>query len=318
MHGGAALRPSTVWVSSHSGVQHNRNPNVVVRNRKGWDLTLCATSTSALSNSFLSARHPFSLSVRRLARWSTDVGRAMDDRLLEQLRQFYDGDAPRRRADGPSQGWKASLQQQFLDLVLGQRHGRGTSTETVAGPVPGTRPRLLDVGCGAGAALAFFRQAGVEAQGIDLSPGMVQACRDQGLRADVAEFSRPLPYADGEFDAIFSMNSMLHVPKALLPAVVRELRRILADDGVLFLGIYGGQDHEGPWEQDPSGSARFYSYYTDESLRCVLTRCGLVIRNFECVAVARAPGLHFQACTLTKRLGDGGAAVGAAAMPADV
>ena len=110
---------------------------------------------------------------------------------------------------------------------------------------------------------------------LDLSPKMVARCQQRGLHAEVCDFTAGLPgIATESVDAVYCMNSLLHVPKRLLPALVAEVARVLKPNGVLYVGVYGGDDFEGRWQADPSGCSRFFSYHTDDSLRAALSHSG--------------------------------------------
>lgn len=83
--------------------------------------------------------------------------------------------------------------------------------------------RVLDVGCGAGAALlAAAQRVGPtgEAVGIDIAPGMVERTRaaadEQGLeqvRAEVMD-GAALEFEDGHFDAVLAAFSLSAIPDA--------------------------------------------------------------------------------------------------------
>jgi len=98
-----------------------------------------------------------------------------------------------------------------------------------------TRPpgRLLDVGCGAGDYLAFMRDHGWEAEGLDFDAEAIQSAR---ARFGVNVHSRQLEemnYPDAHFDAI-TMNHMIehaHDPARLL----QECRRVLKPDGLAIV-----------------------------------------------------------------------------------
>jgi trans-aconitate methyltransferase len=72
-------------------------------------------------------------------------------------------------------------------------------------PKPGER--VLDVGCGDGALTASIVARGADVVGIDSSRSLVDAARDRGIDARLAEVYA-LPFAS-EFDAAFS-NAALH------------------------------------------------------------------------------------------------------------
>lgn len=93
--------------------------------------------------------------------------------------------------------------------------------------------RVLDAGCGEGYGTAMLAAAGAEgAVGIDIDQATVDHARSKyGIefeRADVGE----LPFEDGSFGLVVSFETLEHVPDAA--RAIAELRRVLADDGVLI------------------------------------------------------------------------------------
>jgi SAM-dependent methyltransferase len=68
------------------------------------------------------------------------------------------------------------------------------------------RGRVLDVGCGAGRALLYLKERGIDAVGIDNSPGAIEACRRRGL-SNVALRSITELEGLGRFDTILLLGS---------------------------------------------------------------------------------------------------------------
>ncbi|MEI7028131.1 class I SAM-dependent methyltransferase [Paenibacillus sp. y28] len=128
---------------------------------------------------------------------------------------------------------------------------------------------LLEIGAGTGRDSLFFAQTGYEVTSSDLSPRMVQLCREKGLQAEVMDFYK-MTYPDGRFDAVYALNCLLHVPKADIVKVLLEIRRVLRPGGLFYMGVYGGPDSEGVWEEDAYEPKRFFSFYTDRSVQDVV------------------------------------------------
>jgi SAM-dependent methyltransferase len=82
---------------------------------------------------------------------------------------------------------------------------------------------VLDLGAGAGH--SYERLAPRETVGVDIDPG---ALAGQERETHVADM-RSLPFADGSFGAVLSVQSLEHVPDG--DAVLREVRRVLAPGG---------------------------------------------------------------------------------------
>lgn len=97
---------------------------------------------------------------------------------------------------------------------------------------------VLDVGCGAGRAVAELAERGARAIGVDLDPAMVAAARRRFPQADIrAADATELPLADGAAHG-YRADKVLHT----LPepdAALAEARRVLAPGGRIVLA---GQD----------------------------------------------------------------------------
>ncbi len=101
---------------------------------------------------------------------------------------------------------------------------------------PKSPPKVLDVGCGEGAWLAFLRsQREVDPWGTDLStPAIELAARRQPQSTWViANADRRLPFADGGFDLITSLTARRNP---------EEFARLLAPGGRLVIALPGPED----------------------------------------------------------------------------
>jgi len=88
------------------------------------------------------------------------------------------------------------------------------------------RPQsVLEVGCARGYILKRLQDAGVKAQGLEVSEHcwLTRACEGV-LRKDICE--TPWPLGKKEFDLAFSVATFEHIPERHLPAVLDELARV--------------------------------------------------------------------------------------------
>lgn len=54
-----------------------------------------------------------------------------------------------------------------------------------------------------------------------------------------------LQFPDRHFDAIWALNCLLHVPKAHIRDVLKEIDRVMKPSGLFYMGLYGGASWEG-------------------------------------------------------------------------
>ena len=135
--------------------------------------------------------------------------------------------------------------------------------------VGGEPPRvILDLGCGPGRDLAYFKSLGHEAVGLDGSAAFVQMAREdtgcQVLHQSFLQLSLPA----GRFHGIFANASLFHVPTQELPRVLGELRDALVPAGVLFSSNPHGPDSEG------FHGERYGAYHSLETWRRIVSSAG--------------------------------------------
>ncbi len=124
------------------------------------------------------------------------------------------------------------------DQVLGRQHiyGEGQPSPVVSEVVMAlVEPRptpILDFGCGMGALLAALRSRDRQAYGIEIDRPAIR----QQLRPDIADCvtlydgSFPLPYDDGQFATVVSIEVIEHIPN--YRQVLEELARVSREQAV--------------------------------------------------------------------------------------
>lgn len=131
---------------------------------------------------------------------------------------------------------------------------------------------ILDVGCGTGRDMTWFRGHGRNVVGIDRSLEMLALAREAisqtGLlvRTDV----RRLPFRK-RFAGWWASASLLHLPRPHLPAALAGLRAVTEKNGVGYLSVKVG-DGDG-WD-GPPGASRYFCYWRAEQLDQVVRESG--------------------------------------------
>ena len=104
---------------------------------------------------------------------------------------------------------------------------------------------ILDLGCGPGRDLAYFRSLGHEAVGLDGCASFVEMARASSGCEVWHQSLLALSLPAARFDGVFANASLFHVPSAVLPCVLRELGDALRPRGVLFASNPRGHGQEG-------------------------------------------------------------------------
>ena len=126
--------------------------------------------------------------------------------------------------------------------------------DRVAGHVDGGP--VVEVGCGPGHVTAYLAEAGADATGVDLSPGMVAEARRRfpGGAYEVGDLRRLMrPTSAPGWAAVLGWYSLIHLAASELPAAVAALARPLAPGGWLVLALHAGAGvrHNGCWFEVP-------------------------------------------------------------------
>lgn len=205
----------------------------------------------------------------------------MNKSFRDNLKQAYNTEA-RQRDAGTIQSWKIEERAGFLSFLKNEH-----------------KQSLLEIGAGPGRDGRFFMDEGFDTTCIDLSPEMVSLCRQKGLNAHVMDMTE-LQFSDGSFDAVYALNSLLHLAKDEFPGVLASISSILKPAGLFYLGVYGGLNFEGIRENDRCTPKRFFSFYTDDNLQRVVSKTFDAV-SFKTILLDNKEQLHFQSLILRKR-----------------
>jgi len=130
-----------------------------------------------------------------------------------------------------------------------------------------TNLKILDVGCGTGGTTSSLTKFGTT-YGTDFSTKALQFSNKRGLnvlKSGVYE----LPFISETFDIITIFDTLEHIKDDLL--VLKELKRILKNDGLIFLTVPA---YQFLWS-DHDVSLSHYRRYNAKKLSIVVERAGL-------------------------------------------
>jgi SAM-dependent methyltransferase len=112
--------------------------------------------------------------------------------------------------------------------------------------------RILDLGCGAGRILGYLVLLGADAHGIDISPQMVEHCRQRfpGTDVRVGDLADLPATSEGPFDAVLMADNLIDVSDdAGRRRVLADARGLLAPGGLLVFSSHN-LDH---WDSAAPG-----------------------------------------------------------------
>lgn len=165
-----------------------------------------------------------------------------------------------------SHWWYAALREAVaneLRIQIADRHGA----------------RILAAGCGTGGMMEFLRRGNPSwnISGLDISPLAVEYSRARGF-PDVSEGSvNALPYADGSFDVVLSLD-VLYFEGVDEARAMTESRRVLRPGGVLVLNLPAFDVLRGRHDVAVRGVRR----YTPARVRDMVNQAGMKCLRAHC------------------------------------
>lgn len=158
----------------------------------------------------------------------------------ERVRSSYDAVAGAYAASLVAELAGLPFERWLLDRVAARADG---------GPV-------VEVGCGPGHVTAYLAEAGADASGIDLSPGMVAEAQRRFPEGDYAVGDlRTLmrPTSAPGWSAVLAWYSLIHLAASEVPSALASLARPLAPGGWLVLALHEGAEvtHADDWFEAP-------------------------------------------------------------------
>ena len=146
-----------------------------------------------------------------------------------------------------------------------------------------TGKKIIEVGCGQGEFLKTLAEFDVKAFGMEHKKDLVEKARDLGLNVyEHYPENEKDEFKDGPYDALTSFNFLEHQPDPHM--YLRAIANNLTEDGCGLITVPSLEyiiDKKTYYEIIPDHLA----YYTEETLRKLLERCGFEV--VECETVNR-------------------------------
>jgi SAM-dependent methyltransferase len=139
----------------------------------------------------------------------------------------------------------AEVADEYVARIHGELAHKPLDRELLAAFAERVRDKgpCYDVGCGPGHVTTFLAEHGADAIGVDLSPDLIERARRlDPARTFLVGDMRALPIADGAAAGVVAMYAIVHFTPAELPAVFRELARVLAPGARLLVSFHIGTD----------------------------------------------------------------------------
>ncbi|MFO7600484.1 MAG: class I SAM-dependent methyltransferase [Candidatus Desulfacyla sp.] len=133
---------------------------------------------------------------------------------------------------------------------------------------------ILDVGCGSGRDMRWFRERGFRPTGLERSPSLSALARaHSGCPVIDADFETR-DFSDLSFDALVLVGALVHIPHGRLRQVLEHIIESLVPGGHALITLKEGRD---PTE---TSHGRTFYLWQDADLRSIFADLNLTVVDF--------------------------------------
>jgi ubiquinone/menaquinone biosynthesis C-methylase UbiE len=144
--------------------------------------------------------------------------------------------------------------------------------------------KILDVGCGCGRDVEYFLQEGYNAIGVDLSEKMLKQANKivPKIKLKKQDFT-DLQFKKESFHGIWSMVSLVNIPRKKIIKVLKGFNDILTKKGILYLTVEEGEGEKNIKKPKYNNELIRYVYFTEEEMQDYLKKAGFKILESEII-----------------------------------
>jgi|LakMenE18May11ns_1017448.scaffolds.fasta_scaffold9813002_2 SAM-dependent methyltransferase len=137
---------------------------------------------------------------------------------------------------------------------------------------------ILDIGCGSGRDTEYFVNKGLDVVGIDLSDRFIEISKSKVPNVKFIKMDmRNMDFSLDSFDGIWSMASLLHIPKIEIKDTIIKFREVLKTNGIVYISVKLGVGERFVKKDRYKGLEKFFAFYTESEISDLLEKCGFEI-----------------------------------------
>jgi len=142
------------------------------------------------------------------------------------------------------------------------------------------KAKVLDAGCGSGRDAQYFKDYEFNITAIDAAENMVKEAKKnvKGVKFKHMDMTKT-DFKDNTFDGIWANASLLHTEKKHVPKTIKELKRILKKDGILYISVKEGKGQEIKKKEKYNNEPIPFFYYSLNEIQELVEKEGLQVLN---------------------------------------
>ncbi len=127
---------------------------------------------------------------------------------------------------------------------------------------------ILDVGCGSGRDLLWFKKRGYQVTGFERSPGLSKLARKNADCEVIEGDFRKFDFSKYSYEAIVLIGAFVHLPHKEFQSVFEEILQALKQNGLVLISLNEGKG------STTGKTGRKFWLWQDSELRVIFKRLG--------------------------------------------
>jgi len=142
--------------------------------------------------------------------------------------------------------------------------------------------RVLDAGCGPGRDVEYFMEDGFKVVGVDIALGQIKEAKKRVPNGEFKKSDfRKMDFENSSFDGVWSVTSLIHLPKSEVEKAIKEFNRVLDKKGVLYISVKKGEGSEIVKKEKYNNEPRIVYFYTQQEMEELVRDAGFRILGSE-------------------------------------
>ena len=142
--------------------------------------------------------------------------------------------------------------------------------------------RILDAGSGSGRDVEYFLEDGFKPIGVDLSLGLIKEAKKRVPKGEfLKQDFRKTKFKDNSFDGIWSVTSLIHLPKEEIKKTLKEFHRLLDKDGIVYISVKKGTGSKEIKKEKYNNEPRTFYFYEQIEMEELVKEFGFKIISSE-------------------------------------
>lgn len=147
--------------------------------------------------------------------------------------------------------------------------------------------KIIDIGCGSGRDAEIFTGRGLSVVGIDNCNNLMEIAKAE---APLAQFQlmdiESMKFPANSFDGAWAVCSLSHIPKKLMPNVLKQIHSFLKPKGAFYIALRKGTGESLEKDTRYKGDIqKFWSYYEEEEINKLLKDANFKV--IECTPIEK-------------------------------